>query len=152
MLATLQAFLLQQPSNETRVTATNEIAPTLPSRTLLEVENRDRGHGNEEKLSMQVTTAERKRLQRSKVVLRFGASLWLLGRVFEISLSRAVDEFTLSLHTWVVLPWESPIIEACYCGDLSTVRDLLASGQASARTISADNGWSLLHVSSAEEL
>jgi hypothetical protein len=56
---------------------------------------------------------------------------WLTGKVWKIAAARAENGWDFGMRSWSLRSIDSPIFLACDEGDLSTVRKLLQSGQAS---------------------
>ncbi|KAK5725232.1 hypothetical protein LTR17_013101 [Elasticomyces elasticus] len=57
--------------------------------------------------------------------------LWSFTKVYSITTTRAFHGWDVALRMYNVVPYGSPILEACRAGDLPTVRLLIAEGRAS---------------------
>lgn len=72
--------------------------------------------------------------------------LWLSGSRYQLRSKRAYGGWDYTIRSYTIVPYESPIFDLCYNGDLNAVQQLFHDGLASPFDISI-NGTTLLHVS-----
>lgn len=103
-MAVAQTLLLQQPPQPSVVLATPNAARNHP----------------------QSTPALRR-----KNVVRLSSPTWLSQSVWELAIERAISGWTFSLRSYRIVPFESPVTQACLRNDVALLQQLFSRREAS---------------------